>query len=337
MKKYIIITGFIGAQLSVFSQQDVHYSQFYSLPTAINPATAGIFEGSFRATLDYRQQWTSITTPWKTMAAAADFKFGENDQSGNFFNGGVLAYNDNAGDSKFKTGLYNLTFGYTVHISHGAYFTSAIQGGIIQNSINYSDLYFESQYNGYQFDQSRPTMENQTGLVSFTKGDISLGTHYFNEIDDKKTVFVGLAGNHLLAHKVSFTGINDHIFRKISLTGGMQFKVEKVAISPNFLVTFQGPNHVINVGSDLKIFLKDQSHFTGFIDEVSCGGGLYYRFGDALMLAGKFNYAGFSLMGMYDFNISGLQVATHGRGAFELLVGYRASFGTGKGRATKFL
>jgi type IX secretion system PorP/SprF family membrane protein len=337
MKKYIITSGFIITNLVAYTQQDVHYSQFYSLPSAVNPATAGIFDGSFRATLDYRQQWTSITTPWKTMAAAADFKFAEDDLTGNFFNGAVLVYNDNAGDSKFKTGLYNLTFGYTVHISHGAYFTAALQGGLIQNSINYSDLYFESQYNGYKFDESRPTLENQDGTVSFTKGDLSLGVNYFNALDDSKTIFFGAAGNHLLAHKVSFTGINDHIFRKVTIHGGAQFIIGKAGIIPNFMASFQGPNMVVNLGSDLKIFVKEQSSYTGFINEMSYGGGVYYRFGDAVLLAGKFNISGFSLSAGYDINVSGLKSASNGKGAFEMLVGWRANFGIGKGKTTKFL
>lgn len=339
MKRYIVASIFVTANLVGYTQQDVHYSQFYALPTMVNPATAGIFDGSFRTTLDYRQQWTSVTTPWKTMAAAADFKFGEDELSGNFFNGALLFHNDNAGDSRFKTGLYNLTFGYTVHISHGSYFTAALQGGLINSRIDYSNLYFENQYNGYKFDQSRPNMEltSDDGIVSFTKADLSLGVNYFNQIDDKKTIFFGLAGNHLLAHKVSFTNINDYIFRRFSLHGGAQFLVEKLGVIPNFLASVQGPNRVINLGCDVKVYAKEQSQYTGFIDEISYGGGVYYRFGDAVMVMGKLNYTGFSLSAGYDINISAFDVATNRQGGFEILVGYRANFGIGKGRSTKFL
>lgn len=337
MKRFLLGTGIVLTSVSGMAQADTHYSQFYSLPLGINPATAGIFEGSLRATLDYRSQWASVTTPWKTMAFASDFKFAEDDQSGNFFNGGVFVSNDKAGDSKFKTGVYNLAFGYTVHISHDAYFTTAIQGGMIQNSIDYSDLNWESQYNGYEFDNARPTNEAQKGAFSYNRGDLSLGVYYFNAIDDKNTIFLGASGNHLLAHNVSMTGVKDHIFRKYSAHGGAQFTIERFALIPNFLVSMQGPNFITNIGLDSKIWLSDQSHFTGFVDEISFGIGTYYRWGDAIMLAGRFNYAGFTLSGSYDFNISQFNQATLYKGGFEMLLTYRKAFGIGKGSSTKFL
>lgn len=338
MKKIIYILTFGLTCTTAYSQGDTHYSQFYSVPLAINPATAGIMEGTARAILDYRTQWSSVTTPWRTMAFAGDFKFGEDEESGNFFNGGIFIHNDKAGDSQFKTGLYNLAFGYTVKTGKTAYFTSAIQGGLIQNSVVYDDLYWETQYNGHKFDTSLPTEEVNTGKAAFNRLDLSIGLHYFNEVSDNTSLFFGVAGNHLLAHNVSFTpNLKDNIFRKIVGHGGGQFIFGKCAVLPNFLVAFQGPNQVINIGSDFKVWLKEQSHFTGFNDEISFSVGSYYRLGDAVLFAGKMNYSGFTLAGSYDFNISGFNVATGGRGGLEILLMYRANFGIGKGKSTKFL
>lgn len=336
MKKILIGATFVLTNAIGYTQSDPHFSQFYALPLAVNPATAGIFDGTIRATLDYRSQWASVTTPWKTIGFASDFKFGEDDQTGNFFNGGILITNDKAGDSQFKTGLYNLAFGYTVHISRGAYFTTAIQGGMIQNSIDYSALNWESQYNGYEFDNALATNENQKGAFSFNRGDLSLGINYFNKIDDKNTIFFGASGNHLMAHNVSMMGVKDHIFRKYTVHGGGQFIVERFAFIPNFMASLQGPNFIANIGSDFKIWLTDQSHYTGFIDEVSVGFGTYYRWGDAVLLAGKFNYAGFTLSGSYDFNISQFSNATLYKGAYEMLLTYRKAFGIGKSSEVRF-
>lgn len=331
----------IGAALLVWgnvkSQQDVHYSQFYANPLAVNPACAGMFEGSFRMVLDYRNQWNSVTTPWTTMSASADMKFGEDELSGNFFNGGVIFHTDKAGDSQFKTGLYNLSFGYTIHVSRGAYFSTALQGGLIQNSIDYTNLNWETQYNGYAFDPTKPSMETQSGVISRSRGDLSLGIYYFNAVNDKVSIFAGASGMHLLAHNVAFSTIKDRIYRRVNVHGGTQIIVDRFGILPNFMYMLQGPNQVINVGSDFKVWLKEQSLYTGFIDEVSAGLGLYYRVGDAVMASAKFNYAGFNLSASYDFNLSDFQVATNKVGGFEVLLGYRANFGIGKGKETKFL
>jgi hypothetical protein len=43
--------------------QDLHFSQFYEFPLLRNPALAGIFNGNFRFTGAYRNQWQSVTVP----------------------------------------------------------------------------------------------------------------------------------------------------------------------------------------------------------------------------------------------------------------------------------
>ena len=37
--------------------QDMHFSQFYNNPLNLNPAQAGLFDGSHRFTANYRGQW----------------------------------------------------------------------------------------------------------------------------------------------------------------------------------------------------------------------------------------------------------------------------------------
>ena len=57
------------------AQQDINFSQFYELPLLRNPALAGIFNGNVRFTAAYRNQWESITAPYRTMALGSEVKF----------------------------------------------------------------------------------------------------------------------------------------------------------------------------------------------------------------------------------------------------------------------
>ena len=57
------------------AQQDINFSQFYELPLLRNPALAGIFNGNVRFTAGYRNQWESITVPYRTMALGTEIKF----------------------------------------------------------------------------------------------------------------------------------------------------------------------------------------------------------------------------------------------------------------------
>ena len=46
MKKLkFIFVLFVLTSSSLFAQQDVHFSQFFSSPLTLNPANAGIFNG----------------------------------------------------------------------------------------------------------------------------------------------------------------------------------------------------------------------------------------------------------------------------------------------------
>ena len=84
------------------AQQDINFSQFYELPLLRNPALAGIFNGNVRFTAAYRNQWQSITTPYRTMALGAEVKFFRGFREGDFITTGLQLTDDEAGDSKLK-------------------------------------------------------------------------------------------------------------------------------------------------------------------------------------------------------------------------------------------
>ena len=60
---YMILISFTGLTLQA---QDVHFSQFYAAPLLVNPAQTGNFSGTARVGANYRDQWGSITVPYRT-------------------------------------------------------------------------------------------------------------------------------------------------------------------------------------------------------------------------------------------------------------------------------
>ena len=54
--------------------QDIHFSQFNDLPLALNPSLAGNMDGTMRTGAIYRNQWNSVSVPFKSIALYADFK-----------------------------------------------------------------------------------------------------------------------------------------------------------------------------------------------------------------------------------------------------------------------
>ena len=54
--------------------QDLNFSQFYMLPLLRNPGIAGVFEGDLRISGAYRNQWQSVTTPFRSGAMSVEYK-----------------------------------------------------------------------------------------------------------------------------------------------------------------------------------------------------------------------------------------------------------------------
>ena len=58
--------------MSTTQAQDIHFSQFYENGILRNPALTGIFSGDYKAGVNYRTQWSSISVPFQTMLATAE-------------------------------------------------------------------------------------------------------------------------------------------------------------------------------------------------------------------------------------------------------------------------
>ncbi len=72
MKLYKIVCLALLISGSVLQAQDIHFSQYNQAPLALNPALTGLNACDWRATLNYRNQWASVTIPYVTYAASLD-------------------------------------------------------------------------------------------------------------------------------------------------------------------------------------------------------------------------------------------------------------------------
>ena len=73
MNRKIIIVFILILINSFLNAQDIHFSQYYASPMTVNPAYTGMFNGTYRVGANYRNQWASVSVPYKTFAAYADY------------------------------------------------------------------------------------------------------------------------------------------------------------------------------------------------------------------------------------------------------------------------
>lgn len=336
LTKIILASVSIMALSNVNAQQDIHFSQFYTSPLLINPGGCGMINGDIRLMSNFRNQWGGLGNPFRTISASVDAPLLREKLNDNFIGIGATFYNDKAGDSRLTTGNYMFNISYAQQIADRQYLGAGIQLGFLQRSISYSGLNWGNQFTGVAFDNTLPNGEGAP--ISTMDLDINAGIYYNGAITEDLLIFGGASGAHLTAPDLNFNGSIDKLFRKITIHGGAQIAIpnSKLKICPNFLTKFQGPNRIINFGTDFRIILKEASRSTVFFEETSLDIGTYLRFGDAFFAALRLNWGPLSIGAAYDLTISSFATAKPGN-AMEFMLTYTTPFSKTGARSSRFL
>src|SRR5271157_4268089 len=120
MKKIISIVVLILIFLNIdgkLKSQDIHFSQFMMTPLLMNPAQAGS-DNNLRAILNYKNQWNSVASPYKTYNFSFDMSLKKKKRGTTFSTVGLNVYDDNSGDAGMKTFQANLVYAYHVYLSN---------------------------------------------------------------------------------------------------------------------------------------------------------------------------------------------------------------------------
>lgn len=327
MKKTILLL--IGAQLTLltmWTQQDRHYSMFNESPMALNPGATGLFPGDVQLYTSYRNQWSSINpNMFTTITGSIDGKVFQRD---NFYlAGGLNFFSDVAGDSYLKTGAYNLSLSAGVEVKKDQFLAIGFQPAYLQKSIELGQMTWGNQWAGEQFNTLQASGES-TFAESIVKFDLASGVYYYGQLKKNLAVTAGGSVSHITRPNVGFLTTDEKIYRKYTVNGSAEYGVtgSKLYLVPSAYVFFQGPNKSVALGSDLKYMIKMSSRYTGYFDEKSFLVGMYYRSSDSFYTKIGLNWAGISFGAAYDFNISSLSLATNGMGSMEFFLRYRLGF-----------
>ena len=324
LRKLFYITILLIASFGLRAQ-DAAFSQYYSSELYLNPAMAGE-EQYLTFSSNYRQQWKSIVLPYTTSQFSVVVPFFDKSvaeaHKGGF---GFSVYNDRAGASNFRTTGINLTGAYnlplTLDYSHNLSF--GLQAGLIQKSIDYSDLEWGEQFDPFVgFDASITASEASLGNSTMYP-DFSAGVmYYYNYQQDynerKMSGFIGGSVYHLNTPNESFVaGVESTLPRLYKAHGGLNIPIaEKMHIAPNVLYMYQHQNDHVNLG----LYLSYQVFgSTGdLLDEAEVILGTWYRLEDSFIFSVGMHQKAWTLGFSYDYNNSSLRHETRGQGAYEL-------------------
>jgi len=305
--------------------QDMHFTQFQLNALHLNPANTGRMDGNTRASLSYRNQWSSISSsPYRTLGISADKNFAF---KGNLIGAGLLFLNDVSGPGDLQVNQIYLSGAYHKYLGDHS-ISIGIQPGIVAKSFN--NTTFPDQFNDGTglFDPSQNTDEPLLNSnASFF--DLNAGIIYaYNK--RKFRLEAGQAFWHILQPNESFTqGFEQKLkIRGVTYVSFLHRTSDYFHLQP--VVLYNRQNKATESILGLKVFYP-----MPYVDNWRAWTGLYHRnningFGgsdpienvDAMAATAGVQFFNYTVGLSYDVNISELQNASDYRGGFEIFLQY---------------
>ncbi len=260
---------------SLVMGQDEHFSQIFAIPIHLNPALSGAYDGTYRMTVIYRDQWNNaLESPYKTFAAGGDTKFTIGPKTNSdHFGMGLFFVSDRVAQFQMNRTKISGYMAYHKKLTerNPSYLGAGLKVGVIQHNVNYDNISFQDQFNqidGFTLETGETLPPNNIGVF-----DTSLGLNYFIKTE-KSTYFVGAAFHHLTRPNISFFArllnpnpsldLDQKLDRKITAHLSIDRYINySLSIQPRIVYQQQGTASQIDAGLNAEYTLE--SRRTGLI------------------------------------------------------------------------
>lgn len=246
-----VVLAAFGAQA-----QDIHFSQFYASPLTLNPALTGNFNGFYRVTGIYRNQYPGLTQDrpaFSTPSVGVDLSLLREKIKHGALGVGLVFFNDQQNGKTFNNNqilaslAYNMGFGSRNQFQLGVGF----QGGVAMTKMDFSkfqfgegfnpDLTYNPNYNGENFNTGN-RIKGVFNAGIFTKFEFIKGMRYY----------MGYSFNNATNYKQDFLKNSQNTYRlpfRHTLHGGFEFDLkDKAVLIPGFLFQQQAKANETNFG-----------------------------------------------------------------------------------------
>ena len=333
--KIVLLNVFLLILVFLVRGQDLTFSQFDQNPLLRNPALAGIFDGNLRIGGAIRNQWQSITVPYKTQALSIESKFliGKHND---WITGGAQLVRDVAGDIDLGRTQFLPVVNFHKSLSgdEDNFLSLAFMGGPVISQFDPSKLQMGDQYDPLTGSFNPNTVSQQRfNKSNFTYFDLSTGLSWSSSFDASHDptqqlwvdYYVGLGIFHFNQPKVGFysNDTSTTLSPKYAFNAGIYVPLNNLS-KLNFTADYfrQGGNRQFLGGVMYQREITAKSG-SGLDFDMSIAAGTYYRWNDALVPTLRMDVSDFSFGFSYDVTLSQLKTASQLRGGFELTMCYQ--------------
>lgn len=319
---------FIAVWLISFqlSGQDIHFSQIDASDlVTVNPAHTGDYDGDWRFGGLYRSQWPTVDKGFSSTTLFYDQQIGDK------LSGGLVLINDQAGIVRLNTNKIYLSGAYRTSLgkkkADNTVLSLGLQLGGVYKNVDPNAITFPQQ-----FDQSIGEFNSQldnleAGLNnSLFYLDINAGVNIRFNRTGKISPSIGAAVLHINNPSDSFLGEKEKLPQRYVGDIAVNWQIrEQLWLRPFAMTTFHANSNETLLGLDLILsFYENLTTVTGLFAGVSTRVDGADGFQDAIIAKAGLNFGNIRLGISYDYNVSDLQIATDGLGAFEVSLIYMA-------------
>lgn len=320
MKRFVKrISGVVVVLLAATLQgdaQDLHFTQFFNSPLTTNPANTGFIpDGNYRVGVNYRNQWTSIPVPYKTMSLFADFQLLRDRLEYGWLGVGGVILRDVAGSGNLSSTKFYGSVAYHQLLGMSSLLSVGFNAGSANKRVDITKLTFSDQWNGKFFDSQMPTGEpiTQSGINYF---DLQAGLNYAYFPTDNLYINGGFSVQHVNRPRETFYKGNNQIERRYIGFLNASIKLsDLVIVNPAGYYAMQAKSRELVLGTNVAYNLSGNG-------EKQVYGGVYYRVNDAAAFLVGYQISNVKMMFSYDITTSQLSASNSRQGAYEIGIIY---------------
>ncbi|MBS1619672.1 MAG: PorP/SprF family type IX secretion system membrane protein [Bacteroidetes bacterium] len=328
--KYQLVIAMLFC-LARLTAQDIHFTQFFTNPLILSPASTGYFQGNYRLGVNYKYQWPWATNQqtfnYHTQAAYADFSLLENKVRHGWMGIGANFLNDDAGDGRLRY----MRFGASVawHQAFDRENRYVLSAGFVANyiskSVDFDKFYFNNQWVDDQgFDRSVPNYENPI-TTRISQIDLGAGLNFNAKVSDKLLLGTTFSMLHLNRAKDDFYGDPSQLSFRYIATLTAEYEINRtLSFTGNAYMTYQSKAYEVVAGG--MIGYKPHDRYRHHISTSTIYVGAYYRVKDAASPIIGYQYKQTRLLVNYDIVTSKLAIPGKLNGGLEISLVHVGSF-----------
>lgn len=276
-------------------------------PLLFNPAYSGFFDGTGRFGVIYRNQWASVSTPFQTLTATAEFSIAHSTRNRNGLSAGLWLTTDRAGTLDYGASTANLILSYFQALGNGDNLLSlGLEGGVGQVGFN---------LNRIELIDGNETFPSTHAFYP----TLGAGAAWFSQWSERFYTKTGFSLRNINEPEVSYLETGDsRLARRWNLYLRGEWRTGRMlGVLPVVGYQRQGNFSELVYGCDVRWYLNERPR-----NYLVLSAGLTGRHADAASINMAVLWHEWTFAFSYDANLSRLAEASHTLGAFELGVLY---------------